>query len=95
MNYPSIEITKQQGLGIEDFSRNDVRKDIYVVAKGYPFNVELAATNLNLNATRIKAELLYDNDLGTSFKTVDFVRTEPMRYRTILIHLGPPISHLK
>lgn len=86
----TFELRRQDALGKEQYSKNEVQKEVYVVAKNLPFLMEVGST-LSLNDVKLYARLYYDNDYVQDFselKPVDFVNQEPLKYRTFVSDQG-------
>jgi len=77
-------LVKQESLAREKFSRNEVQKDTHVVAKGLPFTLDVSSENVNLHNARLYAKLFYDSDFDDDFKSVDYVKSEPMTYKVFI-----------
>lgn len=78
---PEFAITRQDSLGKEMYSRNEVQKEIHVVSKNLPFVIHVGSDSINLHNARLYAKLFYDSDIDTNFKEVDHVKQEPMTYK--------------
>jgi hypothetical protein len=85
MNSPAdFVILRQDSLGKEKFSKNEIQKEVHVVAKNLPFVLEVGSDNINLHSARIYARLFYDADYDNEFKQVDYVKQEPMTYKSFV-----------
>jgi len=81
---PSIYIVRQDSLGKENFSKNEIQKEVHVVSKNLPFLIELGSFSLNFHRARLSARLHYDAVTDQPFKQVDYVKQEPMTYKTFI-----------
>jgi len=86
----TLELRRQDALGKEQHSKNEVQKEVFVVAKNLPFLMEVGSS-LSLHDVKLYARLYYDNDYVLDFselKPVDFVNQEPLKYRTFVSDQG-------
>lgn len=86
----TLELRRQDALGKEQYSKNEVQKEVCVVAKNLPFLMEVGSS-LSLHDLKLYARLYYDNDYVLDFselKPVDFVNQEPLKYRTFVSDQG-------
>lgn len=88
-----LVITKQESLAKEKFSKNEVQKEVHVVAKNLPFTVEVASNNINFTQHKLSAKLYYDAD-QMDFKPVDLIKSDPMQYRCFLDASGHKVNYL-
>eukprot|EP01103_Thecamoeba_quadrilineata_P018723 TRINITY_DN72_c1_g1_i1.p1 TRINITY_DN72_c1_g1~~TRINITY_DN72_c1_g1_i1.p1 ORF type:complete len:358 (-),score=96.40 TRINITY_DN72_c1_g1_i1:110-1183(-) len=86
---PSLYIVKQTSLTEEKYAKNGIQKNIHVVVKNTPFNVNLSLTStspeVNFHRYAVEATLLYDCE---EFKQVDFIRLKPMEYKSTVNESG-------
>ncbi len=86
---PSLVIVEQGSVLKELLLKNGVQKQVHVVVKNLPFNIELLAgsnnnTLVDLSKCRLEAKLLYDldkEDENTKPMEVSYVKNEPLDYR--------------
>ncbi len=90
---PSLVIVEQGSVLKELLLKNGVQKQVHVVVKNLPFNIELLAgsnnnTLVDLSKCRLEAKLLYDldkEDENTKPMEVSYVKNEPLDYKVNII----------
>jgi len=89
MSTSHLVLLRQDSLGKEHFSKNEVQKITHVVCKNIAFAVDIGFEGyINLHKLRFQAVLLYDSDSGQDFKPVDFVKNSPLTYHVFVSERG-------
>jgi hypothetical protein len=84
-------IVKQESLAKEKFSKNEVQKEVHVVAKNLPFTIEVASNTISFTQNKTSAKLYYDCD-NLDFKPVDLIKSDPMQYRVFIDPSGHKVT---
>jgi len=84
-----IFFIRQESLDFQQFSRNEISKQVHVVAKNIPFILEIGSNSINFKGkSKIAVKLYYDSATDTDFKQVDYLKQEPMSYKVFPNDVG-------
>ncbi len=86
---PGIYIVRQESLDFQQFSKNDIAKQVHCVAKNLPFLIEIGSSGVNFKdkSVKLSVKLYYDGATQSDFKPVDYVKQSPMSYKVGLCFL--------